>query len=71
MKISGGHPFSFTGVFEISPRDHDELGEQFRFRYAIVIWKYYIHLFSILISWIDKVSKLAVQISMKKKFDVL
>lgn len=30
--ISGGHPFSFTGVFEITPRDHDELGEQFRFR---------------------------------------
>lgn len=28
----GGHPFPFTGVFEIQPRDHDELGDQFRFR---------------------------------------
>lgn len=33
----GGHPYSFTGVFEIQPRDHDELGDQFRFRYIIFI----------------------------------
>ncbi|XP_062540563.1 deubiquitinase DESI2-like [Armigeres subalbatus] len=33
----GGHPFPFTGVFEISPRDHDELGEKFRFRQSIQI----------------------------------
>lgn len=33
----GGHPYSFTGVFEIQPRDHDELGEQFRFRQSIQI----------------------------------
>lgn len=33
----GGHPFPFTGVFEISPRDHDELGDQFRFRQSIQI----------------------------------
>lgn len=33
----GGHPFPFTGVFEITPRDHDELGEQFQFRQSIQI----------------------------------
>uniref|UniRef100_A0A1B0ARL3 PPPDE domain-containing protein n=1 Tax=Glossina palpalis gambiensis TaxID=67801 RepID=A0A1B0ARL3_9MUSC len=33
----GGHPFPFTGVFEITPRDHDELGEQFHFRQSIQI----------------------------------
>lgn len=33
----GGHPYAFTGVFEIQPRDHDELGDQFRFRQSIQI----------------------------------
>lgn len=34
----GGHPFpGFTGVFEIHPRSHMELGEHFRFRQSIQI----------------------------------
>ncbi|KOB57527.1 Uncharacterized protein OBRU01_25703, partial [Operophtera brumata] len=33
----GGHPYAFTGVFEIAPRDERELGEQFRFRQSVQI----------------------------------
>ena len=33
----GGHPYAFTGVFEITPRDERELGEQFRFRYVLIL----------------------------------
>uniref|UniRef100_A0A1I7XL27 DUF862 domain-containing protein n=1 Tax=Heterorhabditis bacteriophora TaxID=37862 RepID=A0A1I7XL27_HETBA len=33
----GGHPYTFSGVFENSPRDAEELGENFKFRQSILI----------------------------------
>jgi len=33
----GGHPFPFSGIFDISPREAAELGDQFRFKQSLHI----------------------------------
>merc|ERR1719331_1845164 len=31
----GGHPFPFSGIFDISPREAGKLGEQFRYKQSL------------------------------------
>lgn len=33
----GGHPFSFSGIFQINPKDADDLGDHYKYKY--VVWK--------------------------------
>lgn len=39
----------YRGIFEITPREHEELGEQFRFRFVNTIFHYIYFVYKILI----------------------
>ncbi|CAL8109147.1 unnamed protein product [Orchesella dallaii] len=33
----GGHPFAFTGIFQINPRDSEDLGEHYKYKESILL----------------------------------